>query len=189
MFLFIYLFFYPEAVITKKTRCSECISKWLLCLLPAVKWKHTGFFSVLYCKNMVGILEVQLTKVCELVWVWWGPKTFLPWNFNFQIVHTKPLTISSNTVLSFLVLVLVPAENNFFCFWSSALRSCDFLYPNHLSNIEDSSLCLDLKFLLDLKKVVDFQFFRLLFLWWWEWWLASFLHSRPGRASFFHLYF
>lgn len=109
---------------------------------------------------MVGILEVQLTKYVSVYECGGDPRLSSLGILIFKIVHTKPLTISSNTVLRFLVLVLDPAETNFFCSWSSALTSCDFLYPNHLSNFGHSSLCLDLKFLLDLKKSCWFSVFQ-----------------------------
>ena len=111
---------------------------------PSPARNTRGFFSDLYCENLIGLLEVKLTKV-------WGASLRLSPS-GVVISHTCPHRTSSN--LSTRFSNSDTGSQGVFCSWAS-----ESLYlPVCYSNFHSSGLPYDLSSLTDLRRVVGFQF-------------------------------
>ena len=95
-----------------------------------------GFFSYIHCENLVGVLEIKLTKVWG-VFLGLGPLS--PDFSSFKLVYTEPK--ASHQLLGFSTLELT-GSNGVFCFWASVLGSCNSLYlPVCLSRNRRAVVC------------------------------------------------
>jgi len=117
---------------------------------PSHCQKHKGVFSDLRFGNLVGQLEVKLTKMWEPPYYW-----VLLRCLTLRLVHSEPPAVHQ-LQFSFLIPALVLAE-------TSALAGCDSLYsPDSL--IWGQLFALWPQFSDEARRVVDFQssFFSLL---------------------------
>lgn len=130
----------------RKTECSEHSSKWLL--FPPLAKAMRIFLSDLNCKNLVGFLEIKLTKT-------WGLS--LPWACGFLTGNlfymVPPAICSSQFAFSWPVLVPVEILPQGVC-----AGNCDSLsLLVYLYTFEGSSLSCVLSSLRDPRRVLDFQ--------------------------------
>lgn len=105
-----------------------------------------GFFSKIHLENLVRFLEVKLIKV------WVPAKVPPPWIFC-QAIHAEP-PANHQTVW------IIPNDTGSCCGLLLPV-SCDYP-PFGFSNFGDSRLPWDLNSLMNLRRVVDFQFVWLL---------------------------
>lgn len=110
-----------------------------------------GFFSVIYCQDLVELLEVKLTKVCRPICDW-VPLEFL----TLRFVHTKPPVISH---LQSKFSCPGTDSSGHFCSWASApgyqiLCICFSFFP--IGGGGGNSLFCDLTSLMDIRRIVYF---------------------------------
>lgn len=122
-----------------RNRVLWCIWRWFLSHLPARSLR--GFFSNIYCKDLVDFLKVNFT-------VLWAYLSWVPWSFIYDSVCTEPPAIQLQFIAQ---LWFLP---DFFL----SLFSDKPLFPLFifLSNMGGSVLFCVLLFLLGLKRIDDF---------------------------------
>lgn len=129
----------------RRTECSGVFQNGSFSPPPARSTR--GFFSDIYCGNLVKLLEVNLT-------MFWGPlyDWITPEFLTFRVVHTEPSPICP---LQFRFSYPGTGSGGGFCARVSALVSCGSLYLLvHLSTLGGSSLPCVLPCLMDPRIVV-----------------------------------
>lgn len=127
----------------RTTKCSSHISKWLF--FPSHWWKGSTriLFFGLHSENLVGLLEVKLTKVWDPTEV--GHRSFFLSSWSM---------LRLQQLVSYLLSIL-PVVG--FQQWFLLLVSCDSRYPR-LCSLQGSGLPCDLSSLRDLR-LLTFSFF------------------------------